>query len=198
MRDRKERPMPLEAAKFLRQLVALIAIAPTMAAAAPAPVQPAPEMLRLIEMMRGTWATTLKFEPGDTYPKGATGTGKQVWQPGPGGLSLIEYETASTPNGPWDGMSVTWWDPLSHGFRAIWCDNHQASGCLTMKNIARWEGDKFVLGDQWQQGDKTMEYKEVQSDITPTSFVLTSYVGQAGTMLKRTLTVTAHRLRTVR
>lgn len=189
--------MEMAAAKVRHQfLVFLIATVPALAAAAPPLVHPAPEMVRLIQMMKGTWATTLKFEPGHTYPKGAAGRGKQIWRSGPGGLSLIEYETASTPNGSWDGMSVTWWDPQARGFRAIWCDNHQASGCLMMKNVARWQGDEFVLGDEWQQDGKTMEYKEVQSHITPTSFVLTSYVGEVGTPLKTTLTVRARKLRT--
>ena len=127
----------MAAAKVRHQfLVFLIATVPALAAAAPPLVHPAPEMVRLIQMMKGTWATTLKFEPGHTYPKGAAGRGKQIWRSGPGGLSLIEYETASTPNGSWDGMSVTWWDPQARGFRAIWCDNHQASGCLMMNKAA--------------------------------------------------------------
>ena len=120
-----------------------------------ASVQPSPEMTRLIKTNSGTWSTTLVFEPSKQLPHGGEGHGKQVWHAGPGGLSLIEDETASTPTGEWDGMSVTWWDPKARGFRAIWCDNHRA-GCTVMKTLAHWEGNNFVLGDEWQRGGKTM------------------------------------------
>jgi hypothetical protein len=156
--------------------------------------QPHPEMAKLINAMVGTWATDLTFEPSERYPKGAAGQGKQVWRSGPGGMSLIEDETASTPSGSWDGMSVTWWDNEGHGFRAIWCDNRQPNGCVVMQKLARWEGNEFVLGDEWIRGGKKIVFKEVCSELTPNSFTLTTYVGESDQELKKTLTVRANRV----
>ena len=156
--------------------------------------QPHPEMTKLINAMAGTWVTVLKFETSERYPKGAEGQGRQVWRSGPGGMSLIEDETASTPKGSWDGMSVTWWDNEGQGFRAIWCDNRQPNGCIVMHKLARWEGNEFVLGDEWVKDGKKVVYKEVCSDLTSNSFTLTSYMGESGQELKKTLTVRAKRV----
>jgi len=44
-------------------------------------------MKRLVEAFSGSWAIVLKVEPQENLPNGGKGKGKEVWRPGPGGLS---------------------------------------------------------------------------------------------------------------
>jgi hypothetical protein len=60
-----------------------------------------------------------------------------------------------------------------------------------MANLAKWEGDQFVLGDQSERNGKKFAFREVVSDITPTSFTQTLYQGEAGGELKRLTTIRA-------
>ena len=60
-----------------------------------------------------------------------------------------------------------------------------------MAHLAKWEGDQLVLRDEFQRNGKRFDFKEVFSEITPTSFTQTLYQGEAGRDLKRLLTIHA-------
>jgi hypothetical protein len=155
--------------------------------------QAKPEMEKLLAPMCGKWIYHFKYEPSERRPKGGTGEGEAVFRPGPGGLSMLEDERASEPGGETSGISVTWWDPQAHGYRAIWCDNKLPGGCVVMARLANWQGDQFVLGDEFTKDGKKFVFREVVSDITPASFTQTISQGEAGKELK--LLVTIHAVR---
>ena len=60
-----------------------------------------------------------------------------------------------------------------------------------MAHLAKWERDQFVLRDEFERNGKKFSFKEVFSEITPTSFTQTLYQGEAGKELKRLLTIHA-------
>jgi len=154
--------------------------------------QPGPEMQRLVKTFVGTWTLSETYEPSERMPSGGAGReGQQIWRAGPGGLSLIEEYRSKSPSGEISGLSVTWWDDKAQGYRALWCVNTNPGGCVAMANLAKWEGDQFVLGDEFERNGKKFTFREVVSDITPTSFTQTLYQGESGGELKRMMTIRA-------
>jgi hypothetical protein len=159
-----------------------------------ATVQPAPEIQKLAKTFLGTWSITTKIEPSQTMPSGGEGRGEEVYRLGPGGLSLIEEVHLNEPTGELSGMGVSWWDEKAKGYRALWCHSKNPSGCIVMAHVAKWEGDQFVLGDEFERNGKKFIFKEVLSEITPTSFTQTLYQGEVGKELKRLSTIYATKL----
>ena len=153
--------------------------------------QPRPEMQKLLAAFSGTWSITAKYEPSERMLNGGTGEGQEMFRPGPGGLSMLEDEILRQATGETSGLSVTWWDGKAQGYRAIWCDNKNPGGCIIMARLAKWEGDQFVLGDEFTKDGTKFIFKEVVSDLTPTSFTQTIYQSEAGKELTRVLTIHA-------
>jgi hypothetical protein len=161
----------------------------------PSPVpkakQPNLEMQKLFNTFLGTWSVTEKIDPSETLPNGGTGQGEEVYKAGPGGVSLIEEIHLREGTGEISGLGVGWWDEKAKGFRALWCDSENPNGCIMMAHLAKWEGNDFVLADESEKDGKKFLFKEVFSDITPTSFTQTLYQGEAGKELKKLLTIHA-------
>jgi hypothetical protein len=103
---------------------------------------------------------------------------------------MEEYHSTN-PNGDISGLSVTWWDDEAQGYRAIWCDSSNPSGCVVMAKLAKWEGDQFVLADQFERNGKKFTFKEIVSDITSTSFTQTQYLGESSEELAKLMTIRA-------
>jgi hypothetical protein len=155
--------------------------------------QPSPEMQRLFNAFLGTWQVTEKIEPSETLPSGGVGEGTEVYRAGPGGVSIIEEIHLKESTGEISGLGIGWWDEKAHGYKALWCDSQNPNGCILMAHFARWEGDRFVLRDEFEKNGKKFNFKEVFSEITPTSFTQTLYEGEVGKELKRLLTIHATR-----
>lgn len=175
--------------------VSVLAVAAEKPASEAAP-KPAPEMQRLLQALSGTWSISYRYEPVSDAPSRGTGQGEEIYRAGPGGLSIQEEFRAVEPGGEVTGHGVAWWDQSARGFRAIWCDNSNPNGCGVMAKLAEWQGLNFVLQDQWEVDGKRMLFKEVFSDITPTSFTQTIYGGEIGTELKKTMIIKATRATT--
>src|SRR5579864_7524357 len=163
------------------------------ASQAPAPTerQPGHEMQRLTNMLVGRWSITQLFEPRDGMPKRLVGQGTEVWRPGPGALSLIEELQTRVGDREFSGLGVIWWDTQAQGYRVIWCGSANPRGCVVMSKLAHWEGDQFVVGDEFERDGRKVVYREVFSEATPDSFTQTIYEGQSGGELQRTLTIHA-------
>jgi len=127
-------------------------------------------------------------------PSGGVGQGETVFRPGPGGLSLIEDEHSKNSKGELFGLSVTWWDENAHGYRAIWCANNLPTGCIVMAKLAKWEGDQFVLGDEYERNGRKFVFKEAVSEVTPSSYVQTLYQGESGSSLHKLMTIRATKI----
>jgi hypothetical protein len=82
---------------------------------------------------------------------------------------LIEDYHSTNPGGETIGLSVTWWDENEQGFRALWCVNRNPRGCTVMSKLAKWEGKKLVLGDEFERNGKKVAFKEVVSPVSSTS-----------------------------
>ena len=161
---------------------------------AAAALQPASEIQKLSNAFLGTWSVTEKIEPSQTMPNGGTGRGEEVYRLGPGERSFTEELHLNEPAGEISGFGVAWWDEKAKGYRAVWCDSENPAGCSLMAHLAKWEGDQFVLGDEFEKDGKKFIFKEVFSQITPTSFTQTLYQGEAGEELKRLSTIYATKL----
>ena len=157
---------------------------------APAPAPPSHEMQRLANMLAGRWSIRQTFEPRDGT-KGGVGQGTEIWRPGPGARSLIEELQTRVGDREFSGLAVIWWDTQAQGYRVIWCGSANPRGCVVMSKLAHWEGDQFVVGDEFERDGRKVVYREVFSDLTPDSFTQTIYEGESGGELKRTLTIHA-------
>jgi hypothetical protein len=185
-------PLPL----VLLLALSNIASAQSSGAIAPPLPQPNPEIKRLVEAFSGAWSITVKVEPNESLPKGGVGTGEEVWRPGPGGLSLIEDYHSTGDEGEISGLGVAWWDHDAQRYQVMWCDSSNPQGCIVMKQGARWEGREMVATDEWAKNGKTLAFKEVFSDITPTSFKQSLYQRESGGELKRIVTILATKVTT--
>jgi hypothetical protein len=147
----------------------------------PAP-KPGAQMEKLLRAFQGTWAVNERIAPDPSTPNGATGEGSIVWRPGPGGFSVVEDYQSKQGAREVTGLAVFWWDE-SGGYRTIWCDSTNPGG-ISFKNVARWDGAKLVLVEDYEMNGKKFTFKEVFGDITPGSFTQTLYGGEAGGNLK--------------
>jgi hypothetical protein len=158
----------------------------------PSPPQSA-EMKKLLDSLSGTWRITSESLAGEGAPGGGRSQGKEVFRAGPGGRSLIEEYHSKDASGEVSGLGTVWWDEKARGYRALWCSNRIPSGCVVMARLANWEGDRFVLGDEWESGGRRISFKEVFSDINPASYTQTLFQGETGTELKAILVIRARR-----
>jgi hypothetical protein len=149
------------------------------------------QVQKLLKSLSGTWSIT-EYDPSKT-PSIGVGHGREIWRPGPGGLSMIEEFHTTGRAGEVVGMAVLWWDGTEQGFRTLWCVNTNPQGCALLTNVAKWEDKQFVFRDEsGSSGDtKEISFKEVFSDITPTSFTQTSFEGKPGGELKPFSTIRA-------
>jgi hypothetical protein len=153
---------------------------------------PNPEMQKLFNAFLGSWQVTKKVEPSEEMPNGGAGEGEEIYRAGPGNASFIEQIRLKESNGEISGLGVGWWDQKGQGYKAVWCDSENPGVCILMAHLAKWEGEEFVLRDEFENGKK-FSFKEVFSEITPTSFMQTLYHGEMGKELKRLLTIHATR-----
>ena len=153
--------------------------------------QPSPEMQRLFNTFLGTWRITEKIEPSEAMPNGGAAEGTEVYRAGPGGVSIIEEIHLKESTGEISGLGIGWWDEKAHGYKALWCDSQNLNGCILMAHFAKWEGDQFVLRDEFEKNGKKFNFKEVFSEITPASFTQTLYQGEAGKELRKLATIYA-------
>jgi hypothetical protein len=155
--------------------------------------QPSPEMQKPFSAFLGTWQVKEKIESSETMPTGGIGEGEEIYRAGPGNASLIEEIHLKEPTGEISGLGVGWWDEKGPGYKAVWCDSENPRGCILMAHLAKWEGDQFVLRDEFEKDGKKFNFKEVFSEITPSSFTQTLYQGEAGKELTPLLTIHATR-----
>jgi len=156
--------------------------------------KPGPQIERLLRAFEGTWAIDEEIAPDSTLPQGATGKGMIVWRSGPGGFSVVEDYKSKQGGREVTGLGVFWWDEAASGYRTIWCDSTNPGGCISFKNVARWEGTQFVLLEDYDVNGKKFTFKEVFSDIAQDTFTQILFGGEAGGKLKVDQTIHAKKL----
>jgi hypothetical protein len=81
---------------------------------------------------------------------------------------IEEYHSVDDHGKAFAGLALGWWDDQVNRFRITSCDNQE--GCRLLS--ASWESGAWLVRDTG--------FEEVFSDITPTSFTQTLYVGAPG------------------
>ena len=145
--------------------------------------KPAPEMKELTYLV-GTWTTDEKFEATPFGPAG-TATGTNTVRLGPGGFTVIMEQRSKGSLGVFSGHGVMTWDPVEKVYKTAWSDSMTPGVLIT---TGRKEGDKIVYTAEATMMGKKMAFKDVVSDRTPTSYVLTSYIND-GSGEKKTMTI---------
>ena len=165
------------------------------AAAERVPAEPkgSPQIEKLLRAFEGTWSIKEKFAPDAGSPNGATGGGQIVWRAGPGKFSVIEEYRSKRESAEVTGLGVFWWDEAAQGYRTIWCESTNPGGCISFKNVARWEGPQLVLVEDYEVSGKKVIFKEVFGDIAAAGFTQTLYGGEAGKELKVDQTIQAEK-----
>lgn len=164
---------------------------PPAAAAPRAEPKPGAQIEKLLRAFEGTWTIHEKLAPDSTSPNGATGEGRIVWRPGPGGFSVVEDYRSRQGARQVTGLGVFWWDDTAGGYRTIWCDSTNPGGCISFKNLALWDGEQLVLVEDYELNGKKFTFKEVFGDITRDAFTQTLYGAEAGGTLKVDQTIRA-------
>lgn len=152
------------------------------------------EVERLLKAMQGTWTITDTLAPDAKNPEGVTGTGTIVWKAGPGGYTAVEEFRSKQGDLDVTGLGVLWWDEAAKGYHTVWCDSTNPGGCISFKNVVRWEGEQLVLVEDYEINGKKFTFKEVFGDLSPGTFTQTLYGGEPGKDLKIDQTIRATKL----
>ena len=145
--------------------------------------------MRKFVPLAGRWLLQFEYDANGGSPAHKN-EGRVVFRPGPGGRSLVQDSVEEIGVGRTTAVhSVIWWDEKAHGYRAIRCESEQPEGCRIVANLGKWEGDQFVLSDEFTKDGKKYVSKEVLSEITTNSFTNTVSQGEAGKELKRVVTI---------
>ena len=120
--------------------------------------KPGPQIERLRQALEGTWSIKERLAPDTASPSGATGEGRIVWRPGPAGFSVVEDYWSRQGRRKIAGLGVFWWDEAEHGYRTIWCDSTNPGGCINFKNVARWDGSRLVLVEDYEINRKKFTF----------------------------------------
>jgi hypothetical protein len=174
------------------------------ALAQPSAPRPAPEMQSLAKALGGRWAITETFAPNDSNadgiptPNGGAGHGEEVWRSGPGGFTFMEEEHNFTPAGEVYITGYMWWDAAKKKFAGMECNSQWPQGCDVESSLSRvalsWDGKQLVVDFKSKDDPAKLEWHEVFSEITPTSFVQTGDIGLPDGSLKRFVTIHARRV----
>jgi len=159
------------------------------------PPRIAPEMESLEKALAGKWTVKMKFEPSEKMPKGAEGIGEEVWRAGPGGFTFMEEADDRMPSGEVFLTGFMWWDGATKKFQGMLCTSQNPRGCDPQGSLndvhLTWDGKQFVVDIESERNGKRTVWHEVFFEITPTSFMQTGEVGEAGGPLKRVVTIQA-------
>ena len=150
---------------------------------------PAPELQSLIQTLAGRWSTSYVF---GSSQSGATGSGEEVWRPGPGGYVLMEEEHFKTPSEEVFLIALHWWDNNTNSLRGMLCNNSGPAACnldTYSNSTLNWDGKQLTIDLQFSEHGKKMQWHEVWSDITTTSFTQAGDEGEVGGQLKRAVTI---------
>jgi|SRR5579859_733871 len=154
--------------------------------------QPASQLQSLESAFEGRWSIREQFEPDEWTPKGGTGSGEEVWRRGPGGFTFMEEVHMTGPDGDSYGLAISWWDKSKGGFDGMWCVSSNPKTCnANSRGMLAWDGKQQIVENEFPRNGKTFVWREVFSDITPTSFVQTADIGEKGGPMKRWLTIHA-------
>jgi hypothetical protein len=152
----------------------------------PYPVpKPTVEMEKLYFQV-GNWNVVEKHESGPGF-SGGEGKGSIKARKGPGGLSVETDYYGKGPMGEFIGKGVVTWNAEDKVYQFYWFDNFQAGA---LETTGRWEGKDLVFTGEHKTMGQKFQFKQVLTDITPTSYTSKLYMGE-GTQMMLMLTFKA-------
>ena len=146
------------------------------------------------DLMLGTWAIQIKYEPSAEMPKGSETTGRETWRAGPGGNSVIKEYYEKSPKGTTKEFIIAWWDEKEQGQRSLGCSNEQMRGCELSRSAAKWEGNSLIYTEESTENGQKVVRQEIFTDLAPTSFTQLLKAGPSVSELKTTVTIHATKL----
>jgi hypothetical protein len=131
---------------------------------------------KLGNMIAGTWAIEATSEPHEAKSKPGKDVGKSVIRFGPGKLALIEDYRTHGDQGTRVALGIFWWDGKAKGYRTMFCEDRDPSGCSVYEGLGNWEGADWVFHSEFETNDKKkIKVKEILAAISPSSFIATFY-----------------------
>lgn len=131
---------------------------------------------KLGRMIAGTWAIDATSEPREVGSKGGKDIGESVIRFGPGKLALIEDYRTHGDEGTRVALGIFWWDGREKGYRTMFCEDRDPSGCSVYGGLGNWEGADWVFHTEFESKDKKkVKVKEVLTTTSPSSFTATFY-----------------------
>jgi hypothetical protein len=135
-----------------------------------------PPIEKLGRMIAGTWAIDATSEPREAGSKQGKDVGKSVIRFGPGRLALIEDYRTHGDDGNRVALGIFWWDGKEKGYRTMFCEDRDPSGCSVYQGLGNWEGADWVFHTEFETKDKKkIRIKEVLTSTSPSSFTATFY-----------------------
>ena len=145
---------------------------------------------KLGRMIAGTWAIDATSEPREPGSKAGKDVGETVIRFGPGKLALIEDYRTRGDGGTRVALGIFWWDSKEKGYRTMFCENRDPSGCSVYVGLGNGEGDDWVFLTEFETKDKgKVKVKEVLTTTSPSSFTATFYRSENNGPMKLDWTV---------
>jgi hypothetical protein len=147
-----------------------------------------PQIERLFGLI-GTWDAVEQWEKVPGMTPGGRGTGVQVVTKGPGEMSVISsYMSVTGPFPDYRAHGITSWEPEEKVYRAAWAQNIMPG--VSVETGALDEDKNLVMSYDISERGKKYTVKNVYSEVTPTSYTLTSiYVDKATGEPQKNLTI---------
>ena len=142
--------------------------------------QHSPEIEKLAKMLVGNWHVVATREPSVNSPKGRKDVGTNRIVLGPGGRSVVENYRTDGDSGPRVALGILWWDEKAQGYRTMFCDNADLSGCSLYDGLGKWEGYDLVFRFRLYRDGSRIEGKEVFTAYSPFSFIVRFYESRDG------------------
>jgi hypothetical protein len=134
---------------------------------------------KLAKMLIGNWDVVATIEPNATR-KGRKDTGANRIVRGPGGRSVIENYYTDGDSGSRSALGVLWWDDKVPGYRTMFCDNADPSGCSVYDGLGKWEGNDLVFRFKRDGDGMRIDGKELFTSISPSSFTVQFFESRNG------------------
>ena len=144
---------------------------------------------KLGRMIVGTWAINASMEPDEAASKPGKDVGKSVIRFGPGKLALIEDYRTHGDQGSQVGLGIFWWDGKEKGYRTMFCEDRDPSGCSVYNGLGNWEGSDWVFRHEYEEDKKKVKIKQVVTATSPSSFVARFYRSENDAPMKLWWTV---------
>jgi len=145
---------------------------------------------KLGRMIVGTWAIDASMEPDEAASKpGKKDVGKSVIRFGPGKLALTEDFRTNGDQGKQVSFGIFWWDGKGKGYRTMFCEDRDPSGCSVYNGLGNWEGSDWVFRHEYEEDKKKEKIKQVVTATSPSLFVAKFYRSENDAPMKLWWTV---------